>query len=70
MSIQGTSKTVNNVRYTINEVHNIGYFTVSAVVFPNGLKVMFRCLKIEWDDDFVCVRGRLRNIIEGSLLAI
>ena len=62
-------KTVNNTTYKVVEKNN-GVLNVKATVGANGVSVVFSCLEIEWDNDFLYVQKRLKDIITNCAYSI
>ena len=55
-------KTVNNTIYkVVKQIDDL--LTVKALIGGNGVEVVFYCLKIEWESDFVYVQKRLKEIV-------
>ena len=62
-------KTVKNTHYKIVG-ENKGLLTVKARIGANGVEVIFDCLEIEWNNDFVWVQQRLKDIVLDCTNAI
>ena len=55
-------KTLNNTIYkVVKQIDDL--LTVKALIGGNGVEVVFCCLKIEWENDFVYVQKRLKEIV-------